>query len=364
MTSTDAEQIIDDLCRRLTTVNPEMRAAGARHHLQLTKPPGSLGALEAVGATLSAISETVIPPIPSPAAVAVFAADHGVLSEGVSPWPQEVTAQMVANFCGGGAAINAIADLNNIAVTVVNAGVASPLDDHAMLQNTPVRTGTNNLLVGPAMSRSDAAKAIVLGLEVGQRLIAEGNRCLLTGDMGIGNTTASTCIIAAATSKPAASLTGRGTGIDDDVFALKTRVIQAALDRAEGLNPSDGVGLLSELGGLEIGGIAGLCLAAAEARIPVILDGVIAAAGAVVASFISPAARGYMIAGHRSVEPASSAALEHLGLTPLLDLELRLGEGTGAALAYPLVLAAAGVMANMATFDDLGIESAPNDHDA
>ncbi len=333
---------------------------GARaHHLNLTKPPGSLGQLEALGVQLSAIAGTTIPPLAEPGAIAVFAGDHGVHAEGVSPWPQEVTAQMVLNFCAGGAAINVIARANDSSLLVVNAGVANPLPDHHLLRNTPVRLGTANLRLEPAMTRSQAAEAVMLGIETANELVAGGARCLMTGDMGIGNTTPSAAVIAAVTGKNPRQMTGRGTGIDDDTLDLKSKVIQDALIRLDETDyqSGDGLALLSEIGGLEIGAIAGLCLGGAALRVPVILDGVISVAGALLAQQIHPAVVGYLIAGHRSVEPAASAALTHLELEPILEMELRLGEGSGAALAYPMVRTAVRIMAEMATFESASIDS-------
>jgi len=330
--------------------------AARERDAMLTKPPGSLGRIESLAVQLAAIAGASPAPIPEPAVVVVFAADHGVHTEGVSPWPQEVTAQMVAGFCRGGAAINVIARANGLGVRVVNAGVAAPLEDHDLLVNRPVRAGSRNLRVEAALTRAEAATAALLGVEVGMGLVDEGARCLLTGDMGIANTTPSAAVVAAATGSAAAEATGRGTGIDDATLAVKTQVVSDALARLAGRPPLDPLGLLAEVGGLEIAGLAGLCLAGASARVPVVVDGLIALAGALVACALQPAVAGYLIAGHRSVEPAASLALDHLGLAPLLDLDLRLGEGTGAALAYPLVRAAASVAAEMATFDDLGID--------
>ena len=349
-------QPLDDLVGSIVTPDAEAAAAARDHQLQLTKPPGSLGRIEDLGVQLAAIAGAAIPPMPEPAAVVVFAADHGVHAEGVSPWPQEVTAQMVANFCAGGAAINVIGSLAGAEVTVVNAGVAEPLADHPKLINEPVRHGTANLRVEAAMSRDEAGQALLLGARTALRLISSGAACLITGDMGIANTTASAALIAALTGGDPSAVTGRGSGIDDATLALKQVVIEDALRRVplDALR-SDPVGLVSELGGLEIAALGGFCLAGAAVRVPVIVDGVIALAGALVAHALQPLVTGYLIAGHRSVEPGARAALDHLGLDPLLDLGLRLGEGSGAALAYPLVRAAAALMRDMATFGDAGV---------
>lgn len=357
------------LIASVAPVDRSVAADAAAHHGRLTKPPGSLGGLEALGIRLATIAGRAIPPLPEPAVVAIFAADHGVHAEGVSPWPQEVTGQMVANICNGGAAVNAISAASEVEVVVVNAGVATDLEPHPRLRDTPVRRGSANLVGEPAMRPSDAERAVLLGAEVAGELIAGGARCLLTGDMGIANTTPSAAVIAALTGADPVAVTGRGTGIDDETLERKIAVVAAGLRRA-GLHP-DGHGaatcpgrragpvdplvVLAEVGGLEIGAIAGLCLGGAAAGIPVVVDGVITLAGAMVAAALAPATIGFMIASHRSVEPAASAALDHLELDPLIDLGLRLGEGSGAALAYPMVRAAARIMAEMATFDDGGV---------
>ncbi len=356
-----AEVALAEVVGSVRGLSGEAAEAARLRDSRLTKPPGSLGRIESLCVQLAAIAGVSPAPTPEPAVVVVFAADHGVHAEGVSPWPQDVTAQMVAGFCRGGAAINVIARANGLGVRVVNAGVATPLSDHELLVNRPVRAGSRNLRVEAALTRAEAATAALLGVEVGTRLVEDhGARCLLTGDMGIANTTPSAALVAAFTGSAAAEVTGRGTGIDDATLAVKTQVVADALARLAGrppLEPLDPLGVLAEVGGLEIAGLAGLCLAGAAARVPVVVDGVIALAGALVACALQPAVAGYLIAGHRSVEPAASRALDHLGLAPLLDLDLRLGEGTGAALAYPLVRAAALVAAEMATFDDLGIDA-------
>jgi nicotinate-nucleotide--dimethylbenzimidazole phosphoribosyltransferase len=293
--------------------------------------------------------------VPSPAAVAVFAGDHGVLAEGVSPWPAEVTAQMVANFCAGGAAINVLARHAGASVTVVDVGVASPLEPHPSLVSAKVRAGTGNLAVEPAMSVDEARAALDVGASVAASLVAGGATCLVTGDMGIGNTTPSAALIAAFTGRPAVEVTGRGTGIDDPTWARKVEAVQAGLDRTgAAASPMD---VLASLGGLEHAGLAGFIVGAAAEGVPVVIDGVIACAALLAAVALVPDALGYCIAGHRSSEPGASAALDHVGLVPVLDLELRLGEGSGATLAVPVVQAAAKILREMATFDSAGVSS-------
>jgi nicotinate-nucleotide--dimethylbenzimidazole phosphoribosyltransferase len=345
----------DDAAARVTAVDRGAAAAAAELHLRLTKPPGALGRLEAAGVQLAAISGECPPPVPTPAAVAVFAGDHGVLAEGVSPWPMEVTGQMVANFCAGGAAINVLARHAGARVVVVDVGVATEVPDHDALIRARVRNGTGNLAVEPAMSIEEVRAALDVGAAVAARLVAEGARCLVTGDMGIGNTTPSAALIAAFTGSPASAVTGRGTGIDDETLALKVGVIERALTRL-GMG-ADPLTVLAEVGGLEIAALAGFIVGGAAARVPVLVDGVIACAAALAAVELVPEARGYCIAGHRSTEPGAAVALQHAGLVALLDLDLRLGEGSGAALAVPVLQAAAKILREMATFDSAGVSS-------
>jgi len=320
----------------------------------LTKPRGALGVLEDVSVQLAGLAGQCPPPLPEPAVVAVFAADHGVHAQGVTPWPQEVTAQMVANFLAGGAAINSFATQQGAEVVVVDVGVATPLDAVPGLLPRKIRPGTADMTAGPAMTRAEAQHAVETGIEVGRDLIAAGNRCLLTGDMGIANTTASAALIAVFTAADPAQVTGRGTGIDDATHARKVEVIRRALARHRP-DPADPIGALAAVGGLEHAALAGLLLSAAAARVPVILDGVIAGAAALVAHALAPDVVAACIAGHRSAEPGHAVALSHLGLRPLVELELRLGEGTGAVLALPIVQCAARALRDMATFDAAGV---------
>jgi len=328
-------------------------AKARRRQDQLTKPAGSLGRLEDAGIQLAAIAGVCPPPVPEPAVVGVFAGDHGVLAEGVTPWPQEVTAQMVANFCAGGAAVNVLAGHVGAAVIVVDVGVASDLPAHPRLRSAKVRAGTANLAEGPAMTESEARQALDVGAQLAAELAESGTRCLLTGDMGIGNTTPSAAIIAALTGRAALEVTGRGTGIDDERWAKKVRVVEAAVARlGAGADPLE---VLAAVGGLEIAALAGFVVGGAAARLPVVLDGVIAGAAALVATALVPECAGYLFAGHRSTEPGAAAVLEHLGLAPLIDLDLRLGEGTGACLALPVLQGAAKILRDMATFESAGV---------
>ena len=327
--------------------------AAAEHLDRLTKPPGSLGRLESLAVQLAAIAGQDPPPLPIPASVAVFAGDHGVHAEGVTPWPQEVTGQMVANFCAGGAAINVLARQAGARVVVVDVGVAGEIPDLPTLIRARVAPGTANLAHGPAMTAEQVNAALDVGASVAAQLVAEGARCLVTGDMGIANTTPSAALIAAFTGQPAVAVTGRGTGIDDERLARKVEVIERAVSRLDiGATPAE---ILAEVGGLEIAALVGFIVGGAAARVPVVVDGVIAAAAALAAAAASPDVIGYLIAGHRSVEPGASAALAYLGLEPVLDLGLRLGEGTGACLALAVVEAAARVLGEMATFDAAGV---------
>jgi nicotinate-nucleotide--dimethylbenzimidazole phosphoribosyltransferase len=346
----------DDALATITGADLLAMGEAREHHGRLTKPAGSLGDLETLGVQLAGIAHMSPPPIPEPATVAVFAGDHGVVAAGVTPWPAEVTRQMVGNFSAGGAAINAIARQVGADVVVVDVGVNGQLDPAPNLLRRKVRPGTANFVDQPAMTRDEARSALDVGVEVARELVASRSRCLITGDMGIGNTTPSAALIAFFTGRPAADIVGRGTGIDDAMLAHKTAVIEEALRRtARDVAPDDALGALASLGGLEIAALAGFIVGAGAARVPVIIDGVIAAAALITAVALCPTAVDYCIAGHRSAEPGSQAVLEHLGLRPLLGLELRLGEGTGACLALPLVQAAARILNEMSTFDQAGV---------
>jgi nicotinate-nucleotide--dimethylbenzimidazole phosphoribosyltransferase len=344
----------NELALRVTPTDTFAALAARALQDRLTKPQGSLGFLESLSVQLAAIAGECPPPVPEPVTIAVFAGDHGVVNAGVTPWPSEVTAQMVANFCAGGAAINVLARHVGASVVVVDVGVATPIpgNAHGLLRRN-VRLGTANLDKGPAMSQDEALAALNVGAGVAQEALNRGAKLLVTGDMGIGNTTPSAALVAAFTKSSPRDVTGRGTGIDDEMLNVKTRVIESALARlSPDATPLD---ILAEVGGLEIAALAGFITAGAATKVPVVIDGVIAVAAAVVARAFAPNVTGYLIAGHRSSEPGASAGLVHLGLSPVLDLGLRLGEGSGAALAVPLIQAAAKILREMATFDSAGV---------
>jgi nicotinate-nucleotide--dimethylbenzimidazole phosphoribosyltransferase len=325
------------------------QAARARED-ELTKPQGSLGRLETLASQIAGITGTPRPRLRH-RAIVVMAADHGVAAEHVSAYPQQVTLEMVRNFLRGGAAINVLARAASARVVVVDMGVIEPLPAHPALVVRRVAAGTQNMMRGPAMTRKQAMQAIEAGIEV---LYAEADRGLdivATGDMGIGNTTAASAIVAVLTGRAVAAVTGRGTGIDDAALAAKVAVVQTAL-RVNQPNAADPLDVISKVGGFEIAGLAGVALAAAARRIPVLVDGFISGAAALVAVSLCPGARPYLIAAHQSAELGHRAVLESLGLTPLLDLGLRLGEGSGAAVALPVVDASVRTLDEMATFTE------------
>jgi nicotinate-nucleotide--dimethylbenzimidazole phosphoribosyltransferase len=333
-----------------------MDAARALHR-RLTKPAGSLGALEELSVRLAGLAGQCPPPLPEPAAVAVFAGDHGVHAQRVTPWPQEVTAQMVANFLTGGAVVNAFARQVGATVTVVDVGVATPLPvagSATGLVRANVRRGTGDFTAGPAMTRDEATAALAAGIRVAGQLVDAGARALVTGDMGIANTTAAAALLAAFTGADPAQVTGLGTGVDEPTYQRKVDVVRAGLARHRP-DPADPLGVLAAVGGLEHAALAGFVLAGAARRVPVVLDGVNAVAAALAAAALHPDTVPAMVAGHRSAEPGASVGLRHLGLEPLVDLGLRLGEGTGALLAAPVVAAAVRVLHEVATFDAAGV---------
>ncbi|WP_019869180.1 nicotinate-nucleotide--dimethylbenzimidazole phosphoribosyltransferase [Salinispora oceanensis] len=352
----------------IAPLDEQAMAAAADLQRRLTKPAGSLGVLEDLSLRLAGLAGACPPPLPEPAAVAIFAGDHGVHAQGVTPWPQEVTGQMIGNFLAGGAVVNAFARQAGAAVTVVDVGVATPPTPSTAVPPGPapaggagprlveanVRRGTRDLAVTAALTRDEARAAVETGIQVAGELVDAGAAILLTGDMGIGNTTPAAALIAVFAEADPAAVTGRGTGVDDPTHQRKIEVVRAALRRHQP-DPTDPLGVLAAVGGLEHAALTGLILGAAARRVPVLLDGVIADSAALAAAAFAPAATGAMVAGHRSVEPGATVALRRLGLTPLVDLGLRLGEGTGALLALPVVAGAVRVLHEVATFDSAGV---------
>jgi len=331
------------------------RAPRAQRHLDsLTKPPGSLGRLEELARRLVEIRGGASPAVERPV-IFTFAGDHGVVEEGVSAYPQVVTAQMVENFLRGGAGVNVLARQAGAQVVVADLGVATPLSARAGLVSRRVADGTRNIARGPAMTREQAVAAIEVGAELAEAAIADGADLLGLGEMGIGNTTAASAVTAAITEAPVEAVTGRGTGIDDATWRRKVEVVGRALARNRP-DRADGLDVLASVGGFEIGGLVGVLLAGAAHRVPVALDGFVSTAAGLIGVAIAPAARHFLFASHRSVEPGHAAALGHLGLEPYLDLGMRLGEGTGAALFVHLARAAARIYTDMATFKSAGVD--------
>ena len=326
----------------------------AARQARLTKPAGSLGRLEELSVRLAGMKADPLPSVERKAVI-VMAADHGVALEGVSAYPSEVTAQMVLNFLRGGAAINVLARQAGARVTIVDIGVAGDFEPLPGLVSRKVAHGSHNMLNGPAMSLAEAQQALEVGMQLLAREAEAGLDLVATGDMGIGNTTPSAAIAALLTNLPVPQVTGRGTGVDDNGLARKIQVIQQAI-ATNRPDPADAMDVLCKVGGLEIAGLAGVMIAAASRRIPVVVDGFISTAAAMIACGLAPDVRGYLISAHRSVEIGHMAMLNYLGLEPLLDLNLRLGEGTGAVLAFHLLEAACRTLREMATFDEAGVD--------
>ena len=329
----------------------------AERQSNLTKPAKSLGRLEEISIQLAGMKADPLPKVDRKAVI-VMAADHGVALEGVSAYPPEVTSQMVHNFLHDGAAINVLARQAGASVTIVDVGVASDFDPSiAGLMRRKIAHGTRNLAKGPAMTRVEAEKAIAEGMDVLAQVAANGLDLVATGDMGIGNTTPSSAIAAVLTGLPVASVTGRGTGVDDAGLAHKIQIIKQAIALNQP-DPRDALDVLCKVGGLEIAGLAGVMIAAAARRIPAVVDGFISTAAAMIAVGLVPDVCNYLFSAHQSVEIGHRAMLEHLGLIPLLDLNLRLGEGTGAALAFHLIEASSRILREMATFAEAGVSEA------
>jgi len=340
----------------LEMIKPLDKAAASQAALrqdQLTKPQGSLGRLEELSIKLAGIQGKPIPQIKDKAII-TMASDHGVVAQGVSAYPQDVTAQMVANFLSGGAGINVIARQVGARIIVVDMGVKTPLKPDPKLLSRKIGPGTKDMALGPAMNMRQAVKAIEAGIEILNSEVARSLDIIGTGDMGIGNTTPSSAICAVMTGKPAAEVTGRGTGIDDKVLARKVEVINKAL-KLNQPDPKKPLEVLAKIGGFEIGGLAGVILASAANRIPVVIDGFVSGAAALIATAMSPKVKDFLIASHLSAEAGHKFILEHLGLRPLLNLGMRLGEGTGAALGIFLAEVASRVITEMSTFAEAGV---------
>jgi nicotinate-nucleotide--dimethylbenzimidazole phosphoribosyltransferase len=347
------EYELAQLTSQIKPLDPEWTARAQERLDFLTKPPGSLGRLEELAARYVAIREEMFPRL-EVKQVVVFAGDHGVVAEGVSAFPQEVTFQMVHNFVQGGAGINVLARYAGARVEVVDIGVNHDFEPGLNLVSRKVAYGTRNMAQEPAMTREEALRAVWVGVERAQETVEDGVDVLAAGDMGIGNTTPAAALAAVFTGRPAGAVTGRGTGIDS--YTLSHKV--ALINRALALNKptaDDPLGAVAAVGGLEIAGIAGLILGAAAARRPLVLDGFIATAGALVAARLEPAVVDYLIAAHRSVEPGHQIMLDHLGLKPLFNLQMRLGEGTGAVLGMGLLEAGWRIYREMATFAEAGV---------
>jgi nicotinate-nucleotide--dimethylbenzimidazole phosphoribosyltransferase len=322
----------------------------------LTKPLGSLGRLEELAKTVCAITGTTSPDL-SKKTVIVMAGDHGITAKGVSLFPSEVTPQMVLNFVAGGAGINVLANHVGADVVVVDIGVASDFDPALPIKHSKIGHGTNDFSVGPAMTKEQAIASIEAGIKIATEVIENGAKIIATGDMGIGNTTSSSAIVACISGLDANLVTGRGTGLDDEALNKKAAIINEALALNKP-DAEDGLDILAKVGGFEIGGIAGICLACAANRIPVVIDGFISGAGALIAAKLNKESTDYMIAGHKSVELGHEVALKYLGLNNILDFDLRLGEGTGAALAMSIVEASVKILNEMATFESAGVSEA------
>jgi nicotinate-nucleotide--dimethylbenzimidazole phosphoribosyltransferase len=347
--------ILEECLAHIAPADPESLRLARERADRLLMPRRALGRLLELGEKAAGITGFSRMDLKRKAIV-VMAGDHGVTEEGVSAYPREVTAHMVESFVLGRAGINVLARHAGIDVHIVDMGVAAEMPPRirASVRDARIAAGTRNIRRGPAMERAQASAALERGIGIARELADAGVRMLGTGDMGIGNTTPSTAIAAAATGRPVRELVGRGTGITDAALARKAEVIEDAM-KVNAPDPADPVGMLSKIGGFEIGGIAGLVLGSAERRIPVVVDGVVSTAGACIAFLLKPRVRDLIFSAHRSVEPAQGAMLDLMGLKPILDLSMRLGEGTGSALAMPIVEAGARVILEMATFEEAGL---------
>jgi nicotinate-nucleotide--dimethylbenzimidazole phosphoribosyltransferase len=341
----------------LTKPDADVREAALARQLTLTKPPGSLGRLEDLSVWVSACQGVCPPKQFERARIVVFAGDHGVTASGVSAFPSEVTAQMVANFDAGGAAINVLAEVAGATVRVADIAVDSEAHSPAIGAHK-VRRGSGNIAVEDALSAEEAIAAIAVGRTIADQEVDAGADLLIAGDMGIGNTTPATTLVAALTATEPVAVVGRGTGVDDEGWARKTAAIRDALFRARQVK-ADPVALLAVCGGADLAAMAGFLAQAAVRRTPVLLDGVVVTAAALVADRLAPGAKAWWQAAHLSTEPAHAVALQRLQLTPILDLGMRLGEGSGAAVALPVLRAAVATLASMATFGEANVTDKP-----
>lgn len=346
--------LIEETIAAVEPLDEQACSSADERQAMLTKPAGSLGELEAIARRLAGITGTCPPPVPEPVALAVFCGDHGVHAQGVSPWPQEVTMQMAFNFIAGGAMTSVLARQVGAEVAIVDMGVTGDMPEQPGVMVRKIARGTQDMTQGPAMTRQQCTQAVEAGIDIARDLVAQGNRMLATGDLGIANTTGSAALVSVFTGRSPEEVTGRGTGIDDEMLAHKIGVVRRAIE-VNGASADDPLGAVAAVGGFEHAGLVGLLLGSAALHTPVILDGVIAAAAASAAAALCPDAAQYWFAGHASAEPASALAVERLGLRPLLSLQMCLGEGSGAMLAAPLVQAAARVLAEGATFESAGV---------
>jgi nicotinate-nucleotide--dimethylbenzimidazole phosphoribosyltransferase len=347
--------LIEQVCSQIEAVDQSWLSAARERQLTLTKPPGSLGRLEEIANRLAAMQRSVTPVI-TKKRIYVVAGDHGVTAAGVSAYPREVTPQMVDNFLRGGAAINVLGRAGGIEVRVVDAGVDADLSDRPELIQAKVMRGTANFAIGPAMTREEAARCIATGIELAQAAADDGINLLGIGEMGIGNTTAASAITSVLLKCDPESVTGRGTGVDDVGLAHKIAVIRRAL-AINKPDATDALDVLAKVGGAEIGVMAGIVLGAAANHLPVVADGFISTTAAALALTFQPSARDYLFNGHRSAERGHTALIDFIGEQPVLDLSMRLGEGTGAALAMHVIEAAAKLLCEMATFTDAGVSN-------
>lgn len=346
-------ETINNAIEKIAPLDTEAMDEAKKRQDSLTKPRESLGVLEELSIRVAGITGNRRPKILQKTVI-TMAADHGVTELGVSAYPREVTLQMVLNILSGGAGINVLARHVGASLVVVDMGVARNLPDDPRLLNRKVALGTKNMTCEPAMTRQEAIKSIETGIEIVEEEIKNGLNIVGTGDMGIGNTTPAAAITSVITGISPFEATGRGTGIDTEAFERKVNAIENALS-LNNPDPEDGFDVLSKVGGFEIGGIAGVIIGAAANRVPVVVDGYISGAAALIASQIAPKCRDYIFASHLSVEKGHKAVLNHLKLKPVLDLNLRLGEGTGAVIAISLIDAACKVLDEMATFSEAGV---------